>query len=132
MKKLFAPFLLLSAIVLGCQKNNNTEITITNSQSSVIAKPVAVFKINNTIDAGWVLEGSILEFDNKSTNADSYYWDFGNGVYSTDEIPANISFAPCGRTYTVTLTVKNKSGETNTYSQTYNVQCNGKHAPAGG
>jgi PKD repeat protein len=79
-----------------------------------------------------LLEGDVLRFDNKSINADSYFWDFGNGTYSEDKSPDNISLSPCGETYTIKLTVKNKSGDSAVYSQTFDILCSGKHPNNGG
>lgn len=46
-----------------------------------------------------------VQFENSSTNAVSYAWDFGDGNSSTDESPLHVYSS--GGIYTVTLTVKN-------------------------
>src|SRR4030095_11398563 len=121
MKQLLMGLLLVSAMTTGCQKDKSVTDTPT------MPKPAADFKILNGLSNGWVLEGRPLEIGNLSINADSYYWDFGNGMTSTDKIPLDISFSPCGHAYTITLVVKNKSGDAATISQTFTVQCSGQH-----
>ncbi len=76
-----------------------------------------------------------VDFQNNSINADTYYWDFGDGKYSTDKIPADVFFAPCQRTVTISLTVKNRAGETSSISQDYSIQCSKMgqpHSPVSG
>ena len=128
MKKIFMLLAVLSLSSISCRKEN----AVTDPAPPVsIQKPVANFRVINALDSGWILEGSTITFENLSANADSYSWNFDNGTNSTDKTPSDISFAPCGRTYTITLTVKNKAGDSSTYSETFNIQCNGKH-PVGG
>lgn len=56
-------------------------------------------------------------FLNTSENADSYFWDFGDGTTSTVKNPIKIYTATGD--YLVTLTAKySKTGETKTYSST--------------
>ena len=74
---------------------------------------------------------TINDFKNNSANADSYFWDFGNGVTSTEKVPTNISFVPCGGNYTITLKVSNRKGETATYAHAYEIQCRGRFAGSG-
>ena len=133
MKQLLICVLLLGAIATGCGKDQSiVKSTTPDPNETIAAKPVAEFKILNTVGDGWVLEGSVLEFGNLSKNADSYSWDFGNGTFSKDKTPNDVSFSPCGNTYTITLVAKNKSGDVATYSQTFNVQCSGKHPNSNG
>ena len=135
MKKITTTLFVLFILISGCQKANDSvqnKSAALPENNTPAAKPAALFNINSPVGKGWVIEGSPLVFDNKSTNADTYYWDFGNGTHSTDKIPFDISFSPCGGTYTITLTVKSKSGDTAVYSETVNVLCNGKHPNSGG
>jgi hypothetical protein len=134
MKNLITNLFLITILVSSCQKGNDLALDKpTALPDKTVAKPTASFKITNffLLDNS-LKEDDVLDFDNKSTNADSYYWDFGNGTYSTDKIPVNVSFAPCGSTYTISLTVKNKSGDAVTYSGTFNILCKGKHVQTGG
>lgn len=55
-----------------------------------------------------------VEFTNHSENADSYFWDFGDGATSTEENPSHI-YEESG-IYTVQLTVE-KCGESDTIEQ---------------
>jgi PKD domain len=132
MKKLFTCLLVLTILISSCQKDDSIDSGRSVAlPENAVAKPAASFKINNSLSDDLLIERQILNIDNQSTNAVSYSWDFGNGTYSTDKIPLNISFAPCGSVYTITLTAKNKSGETAVYSQTVTILCSGKH-PVGG
>ena len=64
--------------------------------------PVADFTFSNSGLS------SKVTFTNKSTNAASYLWNFGNGATSTDENPT-ISYGSSGA-YTVSLKVTNSTG----------------------
>jgi len=59
-------------------------------------------------------------FNNTSTNATTYEWDFGDGNTSTDESPTH-TYATHD-VYTVTLTAKNAAGLMTTLSQTIDIQ----------
>jgi PKD repeat protein len=125
MKSFYPCLLLVILIITSCQKDKGTpnSVTGTSNQPTTVNAPSAEFKISNSISSGSVWELLTLNFTNESKNADSYYWDFGNGITSTDKIPSNISLAPCGFTYTVSLTVKNKNGVSSTYATPIFVVC---------
>ncbi|NQZ77275.1 MAG: PKD domain-containing protein [Ekhidna sp.] len=53
-----------------------------------------------------------FEIVSQSTDAVSYFWDFGNGSTSTDEIPTH-SYSEIGD-YVVSLTVTSETGDTDT------------------
>ncbi len=55
-----------------------------------------------------------VQTENKSENADEYFWDFGDGNTSSEESPEH-EYSLSGK-YTVTLTAK-KGGKTNTSSE---------------
>ncbi len=55
-----------------------------------------------------------VEFTNKSTNATSYEWDFGDGETSTQQSPSH-TYTKNG-SYTVDLTAKNEFGNDKTYA----------------
>ncbi len=75
-----------------------------NSQEDIII----VYDIPN---AGFAFSqnGNEVIFENNSSNADSYSWDFGNGDSSTEENPT-YSYTASGF-YTITLTAINECGE---------------------
>jgi PKD repeat protein len=128
MKQLSIGLVLLIVIVSGCQKSGKD---VTNSTaSSAVTSPIAPappatanFKITNAVSPGNVWEALNLKIDNSSQNAESYLWDFGEGTTSTEKAPTNVALAPCGMTYTITLTVKNKDGQSSTFSVPYTVLC---------
>jgi hypothetical protein len=49
--------------------------------------------------------GEDIEFINESLDAKDFYWDFGNGLTSEEEMPSTIYYLP--GTYTVTLVAEN-------------------------
>lgn len=102
MRKTVLAFILLSISILtihSCKKADPRPV------------PTAAFTWAN---AG---EG-IVQFTDASKEADSYAWDFGNGMTSTEKSPKH-DYGKNGK-FTVTLTVKNVSGDNKT-SQTIDV-----------
>lgn len=130
MKKILLAFLVIGFLLNGCKKGNDVAAASSDpvKQPTEDAKPTAAFKITNLVTSGMILEGNIADFNNQSQNGDTYLWDFGNGLTSTQKIPNDISFVPCGGTYTISLTVKNKTGDAASYSQVYSILCRGKNA----
>ncbi len=114
MKQLLLSLLFVAGIT-GCKKVENT--------AAIDPEPVASFKINNTIEEGVVMEDTEIEFDNRSQYADSYEWDFGNGITSTERIPRAVVLRPCGRTHTIRLIVRTRRGRSATTTQTILVRC---------
>ncbi|MEE9443188.1 MAG: PKD domain-containing protein [candidate division Zixibacteria bacterium] len=75
--------------------------------------PIADFSADN-------VEGCIgypISFIDLSTDANSWYWEFGDGHTSTDQHPMH-SYGATG-TYTVTLTVANECGEDTEIKEAY-------------
>ena len=107
--------LLLVALITGCKKSGST--------ATSDPEPVASFKINNTVEAGVVMDGTTIEFDNTSQNADSYEWDFGNSVTSSERNPIGVILRPCGRNHTIRLIVRTRRGRNATTGQTILVRC---------
>lgn len=69
-----------------------------------IPLPSASFTLNPT-------EGEAplkVSFFDQSTNASSYFWDFGNGLTSTEQNPTNLYLTP--GSYSVTLVTENSAG----------------------
>ncbi len=62
-----------------------------------------------------VLDDLTVEFTNASSNADSYAWDFGDGVGTSTEENPTYTYASEG-IYTVTLTATNSDGSTESTS----------------
>lgn len=87
----------LTATGDGEKKIFSKEITVAN-------KPVASFETEESV--GVVKKK--LKFKNTSTNATSYFWDFGDGETSTEENPAH--FYSLKGTYSVVLTATGDGG----------------------
>ncbi|MEO8768736.1 MAG: PKD domain-containing protein [Ferruginibacter sp.] len=132
MKKIAIASLLICFLVSSCKKGNDVASQSSDAVKTTTAaadvKPTASFRISNLVSPGMILEGNITDFENTSQNGDTYLWDFGNGITSTQKIPNDISFVPCGGTYSISLTVKNKLGDVATSSQAYTILCRGKNA----
>jgi len=110
--------ILFAVVISGCNKAGNT-----NNAANDDPTPTADFKINNTVADETVLEGSIVEFDNSSQNADSYEWDFGDGRVSTERTPAGIEFRQCPRTVIIRLLVRTRHGRIAIRTRTILVRC---------
>ena len=123
MKQVLIAGLIFTIMITGCKKPNENPSCATPEE-----KLTASFKINNLVYDNFILEGNIIDFSNDSKNAVSYSWDFDNSITSTDKIPANQSFEPCGGVYNIKLTAKSKKGEIATSTQQFVVLCKGKNA----
>ncbi|MFH1320985.1 MAG: PKD domain-containing protein [Bacteroidota bacterium] len=119
------------------QVAGNTKGTVIENKAGIVFdfnEPVITNTVFNTIgnidsvtcyiEAGFTYQGAdqTVNFTSASSNADSYFWDFGDGNTSTEQNPFNTY--PDTGTYTVTLTVNNYCGS-NTYSQTVTMQSTG-------
>ena len=109
---------LLAVVISGCNKTGNDENAANNDPT-----PTASFMIKNTVAAETVLEGSAIDLQNTSQNADSYEWDFGNGMVSTERTPVGIVLRQCPRTQEIRLVVRTRRGRTATQIRTINVRC---------
>ena len=87
MKKLFL-FFVLPVFITSCSKKPEADFYVEISKAKV---------------------GSEVFFRNTSDNADSYEWDFGDGLYSRDKNPVHI-YKTVGR-YNVILTAFSKKGK---------------------
>jgi len=114
MKQLFISLLCI-ALITGCKKSGTSATTD--------PEPIANFAITNTVEAGVVMEDVEMLFDNQSLNAESYEWDFGNGITSAERNPRGVVLRPCGRNHTIRLTVRTRSGRTAVIIRTIFVRC---------
>jgi len=71
-----------------------------------LPEPVAAFSVDS--DSGFPEVGIPIMFDNLSTNANSYTWDFGDGSTSEETSPTHTYDSP--DEYTVTVTAINLDG----------------------
>ncbi|GAB4277735.1 MAG: hypothetical protein Kow0068_00960 [Marinilabiliales bacterium] len=78
--------------------------------SQAISQPTASFYSSDTTGCGQLTP--VTFYSTSSGNIVSYYWDFGNGMISTDQV-ATIGYTSPG-TYTVTLIVTDDGGLSDT------------------
>lgn len=93
-----------------------TDVTHTNNTASAL---VADFDL--VLDNGAVNEMEYLTITNKSANAVSYEWDFGNGVTAVDAAPTH-RYKIHGN-YSITLTAVDARGNRQTVKKDLIVLC---------
>ncbi|MFK8056762.1 MAG: PKD domain-containing protein [Saprospiraceae bacterium] len=89
----------------------SASLTVTNATGTdteiatdlVVVAPLAVASFNSDVNM------LSVDFTSTSTNANTYSWDFGNGMTSS-EVSPTVTYTTAG-TYTVTLTVTNACGQ---------------------
>jgi PKD repeat protein len=94
-----------------------------DSTVTVHVTPVSSFTFTDNVNN---MTGKLL-FNNKSTGAETYFWDFGNGQTSTDENPV-ISYANDG-TYLISLISSNSFNCTDTTYYQYEFIFKGLYIP---
>jgi PKD repeat protein len=108
MKKFFPVFAIILFVVNSCGSDNNT--------NSIIQAPIAAFSFRG--DTTSILRMITLDtctLINKSTNADSVLWDFGDGRISRDK-KVILSYPKSG-TYILKLIAKRFDGQTSESSK---------------
>ena len=101
MKKILLQFLITCSLttVVGCSSSENEDSTTTTTT------PAAAFSFTSTN----LTAPATVVFENKSTNATSYVWDFGDGSSnSVDKNPSHTFNSP--GTYTIELLVTGQAG----------------------
>ncbi len=93
-------------ITLSTNVNGCTGQTTATDYICVIESPVANFKPNPT---EFTDDIETVTFNNYSTNATAYLWDFGDGITSTVETPTH-EFSNTIDGYLITLTATSSSG----------------------
>ena len=83
----------------------------------IIAQPIANFEI----EPPPYCENQSVQFTNTSQNADHYYWDFGDGTYSTEENPSHSYEQNDIFEYTIILTAYDTEDNEDTYSKTITI-----------
>ena len=87
---------------LGCTNTLSNIITVDSI-------PDVSFTMSDSVSC----HGTEIQFTSTtSTNVETWYWDFGDGSFSPDQNP--IHYYPTGGSYTVTLTVTDSTGCSNT------------------
>jgi PKD repeat protein len=113
---------------------NTATISITiNGQTVPVApgqttsSPFAIFTVSVVNPQGEVFAaGAVLKFDGKASFSTtgvitSYVWNFGDGTIDTSNVAKLTHTYATSGMYTVTLTITDKAGNTNSQSQTINV-----------
>ena len=97
MKKILFRFalLLFSVLLVTCTEENVIPSVIVDGP-----KPVSSFT--------YIRDAMTISFTNTSTNAESYYWDFGDGTNSTEQSPTH-TYSSAGN-YDVVLKVNSAAG----------------------
>lgn len=95
--------------VNGCTATSSTTI-------SLLAKPTASFNISNYNSC---IDNKTINPINTSTNANSYVWNFGDGILSAVENPVH-TYTNAG-TYVVTLIASNGNGCLDTIKKTITI-----------
>jgi len=107
----------------------NTTNWFTKSKLSVVMLMIATLMLsceeeytyyfvdNNLPSANfsYVVNALTVSFGNKSNNATTYLWDFGDGTTSAEKSPAAHTYSTKGK-YNVTLTATDGNGAVNTYT----------------
>ena len=106
---------LLAVIISSCDKS----ATVANEDPI----PVADFRISNSVAPDAVIDGDAIQIVNNSQHAQTYEWDFGDGVVSAERTPAGVSLRRCPRTQDIRLTVRTRTGRTATIIRTITVRC---------
>ncbi|MFK7808980.1 MAG: PKD domain-containing protein, partial [Saprospiraceae bacterium] len=98
-------------VVYGSAGTYDVTLTVTNlagEESTATETNFIVVNEGPTADFDFTTNGNDVDYNNTSTNADSYAWDFGDGNSSTSENPSH-TYDMDG-TYDVELTVTNDCG----------------------
>ncbi len=128
--KQFLTITLLLSIIAGCSKNAPEATIAEEPVKTVQIAEVPLVAAFSIVDKDEVKEGFVASFQNTSTGAVSYKWDFGTGDVSEQRNPTYI-FSGCGPK-TVILTVIDAKGNEQTFSVQLEVHCTGKHVPTDG
>ncbi|MEO9572083.1 MAG: PKD domain-containing protein [Polaribacter sp.] len=103
-------FLLTLSVLVSCTDSTD------NTEEIIDITPSAIAAFSETVD---VNDFRIYSFTDRSTNASTYAWDFGDGNVSNEAEPTN-TFSQAGK-YTVSLTVSNGSSDPDTVEKTIEV-----------
>lgn len=107
--------------LIAIDQNGNRDTLIRNAYIQVLTPPTASFSIqNNNGCAG----STSFQFTNTSQNAATYFWDFGDGTFSTQANPVKTYTNPGN--YNISLLATNDGGCNNLSSQQNAITVNPK------
>ena len=115
-----AVILVCSLILSACSKKE--QVADTQEPVQQAPAPLAAKYSFTVADPNNIFENQVIQLKNESTGFDYCVWEFGNApkVRSTD---ATISY-PVHGYYTVKLTVFDKNGQSQSFSQEFSILCN--------
>lgn len=114
--------LTISFLTLAILSSCSEEI---ENEEQVIVEPIPIAAFSSMVD---IDDWKTYSFENLSSNASSYAWDFGDGNSATTDAPSN-TYSGSGA-YKVKLTAKDNFGETDVVERTV-VVTNPNEAVAG-
>ncbi len=109
----------------GVQSGNKYRCLMTDRDGDDYISEVMTLTVIDTAEVDMSFEQGLeyeVSFTNNSLNADSYTWDFGDGINSTDEDPVHVFDGP--GTYTVQLVAEDQCGTREKSFEVELAQCN--------
>ncbi|MGJ3240413.1 MAG: PKD domain-containing protein, partial [Anaerolineae bacterium] len=103
--------------------------TQTVVQDLIVMEPIAEPQASFSASPNPGVVGEVVTFNNTSTDADTFVWDFGDGAGTSSEFSPTYTYTSAG-TYTVTLTATGAGG-TNSITQSIVIEDSAPSAPTG-
>lgn len=98
----------------------NVRLIVSNPLGSDTMTQSLIVRNTPLANYGFTITQNTVVFNNVSTNADSYFWDFGDGQTSTEKSPTHV-YAAKGM-YTVKMLADNNACEPSERTVTVNIQ----------
>ena len=107
----------------ACKKATQDIKPASDSATDAVVTPMPLtakftFTVQDPIN---IFENQVIKFNNLSTGASSYQWEFGNTIKSQEKEPS-MSYQMHGY-YTVKLTATDATGNIKTYTQDFSILC---------
>ncbi len=100
-----------------------TLITLSNNGCTDTVKKLVVINSLPKLTVNSAVKGWNVKFSVSDSSYQSYYWDFGDGKYSTSANPLHSYYPNTGK-YNISLTVTNAEGCKKTYDDTVSIFAN--------